>query len=238
MNFYLTFSFAVAIVLAILLVFQNFKQSVQSDQLIHVLTHLIRTIVNNLHSFILHARLTMSPLFQRQHSRTAQFREWAERELKDHPALHSWIKDLPEQPLDALTNSTANYCTSLNIDLDWLFGSELDLAPGVRQSLKTIICEYLSGCFNAVNHKQAIMLFSVFHQLISPKQLRRRIDLRRSVFKKITSLGLTEPIPAHELIMSSESQRQELAASSLRAAASKDWEAFSQALSNVLSENG
>jgi hypothetical protein len=237
-NSSLTWPIILAIALAILLVSQNLKQALRSEELIPGLSKLILEIVNNVNSFFSKARLTMSPLFQRQHSRATQFREWVERELTNHPDLHSWIKNMSDPSLEALTNSTSNYCSSLNIDIGWIFGCDLDVAPEVQQSVKIIISEYLSGCLNAVNHKQAIMLFSVYHQLTSPTQLRRKIDLRRSVFKKITSLGLSEPIPAHELIMSSEIQRQELAASALRAAASKDWEAFSQALSNVLAENG
>jgi hypothetical protein len=88
-----------------------------------------------------------------------------------------------------------------------------------------------------VKQKEDIALFSVYQQLISPDQYKRRIDLRRSVFKKVTELGLADPIPPHELIMSSELQRQALAASALRNAASKDWPSFAQALSNVLAAN-
>jgi hypothetical protein len=238
MNFSLTLTLVLTIAVAILLAIQNPFPTLKSEDLFHVLSKSIAEAANNSNSFFSKARLTMSPLLQRHHLRASKFREWVERELTDFPEIHSWIINMPDPPLKALSNSTSNYCTSLNIDIYWLFGCDLDVAPGVRESVKKIVSEYLSGCLNAVNHKEAIMLFSIYHQLISPKQLRHKIDLRRSVFKKITALGLSEPIPPHELIMSSEMQRQELAASALRAAASKDWEAFSEALSNVLAENG
>ncbi len=77
-------------------------------------------------------------------------------------------------------------------------------------------------------------MFSLYEQLVNPNLLRKRIDLRRSLFKKVISLGLVEPIPAYDLILSSELQRQEIAAAALRDAAREDWAQFAGALSSLL----
>lgn len=191
----------------------------------------------NLYFTWLKIKLAFTSIFNRKKSRAIQFRAWVDRELLNTPDLHAWMMGLPSPAFQALADGAVSHCANLNIELTWLFGREMEVAPGVRETVKMILAEYLAGCFKAVNHRESIALFSVYHRLTAPDQYKRWIDLRRSVFKKITALGLTEPIPAYDLIMSSELQRQELAASALRDAASKDWDAFAQALSDVLAAN-
>ena len=173
-------------------------------------------------------------LFGQKRSKALQFRAWVDSKLAQSAELHAWLIELPDPALLALTDGAVRYCASLNVDLSWVFSRDIDVAPAVSETVTLIISEYLEGCFKAVRHKDSLALFSVYHQLTSPDQYGRQIDLRRSVFKQVTALGLAEPIPAHELIMSSELQRQSLAAAALRDAASKDWDSFAQALSNVL----
>lgn len=182
-------------------------------------------------------KLAFTKLFGQKKSRALQFRAWVDGKMASLPELHAWVMGLPDPALIALTDGAVRYCANLNINLTWLFGRDIDVAPAVGETVRTIILEYLEGCFKAVHHKEAISLFAIYHQLTSPDQYGRQVDLRRSVFKAVTALGLAEPIPAHELIMSSELQRQALAASALRDAASKDWDSFAQALSNVLAAN-
>lgn len=201
------------------------------------LRSLPQTIGLNLYFTWFKIRLRFTSMVDRKKARALQFRAWVDRELANSRDLHAWILELPDSALHALTDGAERYCANLNIQLTWLFGPDLDVAPNVRETVKLILSEYLAGCFKAVNYREAINLYSVYHQLTAPDQYKRWIDLRRSVFKKITALGLTEPVPAHDLIMSSELQRQELAAAALRDAASRDWDAFAQALSNVLAAN-
>lgn len=191
----------------------------------------------NLYFGWLKMKFRFASIFEHKKARALKFRAWADRELSNNPDLHAWILELPDSALHALTDGAQQYCANLNIELSWLFGRDLDVAPDVRETVKLILAEYLAGCFREVNHKEAINLYSVYHKLTTPDQYKRWIDLRRAVFKQITALGLTQPVPAHDLIMSSELQRQELAAAALRDAASRDWNAFAQALSNVLAAN-
>ena len=182
-------------------------------------------------------KLRFTTVLNQKKSRALQFRVWVNRELVNIPELQAWVMELPDPALQALTEGALRYCATLNIQLSWLFTPDLEAAPAVRETIKAILVDFLAGCLHAVKQKEDIALFSVYQQLISPDQYKRRIDLRRSVFKKVTELGLADPIPPHELIMSSELQRQALAASALRNAASKDWPSFAQALSNVLAAN-
>lgn len=222
---------------ALTLGFLPFQIVSSPEQVREWLRTLPQSIGINLYFTWFRFKLAFTKLFGQKKSRALQFRAWVDGKLAGSADLHDWVMGLPDPALLALTDGAVRYCANLNIDLAWLFGRDIDVAPAVRETVRMIISEYLEGCFKAVHHKEAIALFAVYHQLTTPDQYGRQIDLRRSVFKTVTSLGLAEPIPAHELIMSSELQRQALAASALRDAASKDWDAFAQALSNVLAAN-
>jgi hypothetical protein len=188
----------------------------------------------NLYFAWFNLKLKLDSLFGQQKFRALKFRAWIENELIHQENLQRWLLSLSDSAFQAITDSSACHCRDLNISLDWLFGKDLKVAPEVGATIKMIVIEYLEGCFKAVNGQESIALFSLYEQLINPKRLRQKIDLRRSLFKKVLSLGLVEPIPAYDLIMSSELQRQEIAAAALRDAAKKDWAQFAGALSSIL----
>jgi hypothetical protein len=176
-------------------------------------------------------------VFNKRKITASQFRSWTDRELADHPDLHAWTQSLPLSAFEALTEDASRHCKNLNIKITWLFSADIDVAPGLKQTIKTILVSYLSGCYKAVLDKDSVSNFAVYHRLVDSQKLNRSIDLRRSVFKQITALGLIDPIPVYDLIMSTELERQELAASALRQAASNDWDSFVKALSVVLTQH-
>lgn len=166
--------------------------------------------------------------------RAQQLRDWVKKELTHKVELYSWLIQLPDPAFQAVSEGASRYFRDFNISLDWLYSREMNVAPEISNAVKSLVSEYLNSCFIAVNHKESISLFSVYQDLVDPSRYKQKIELRRSVFKKITSLGLVDPVPAYDLIMSSELQRQEIAAAALRNAATKDWNQFAQALSSVL----
>lgn len=166
--------------------------------------------------------------------RAQQLRDWVKKELSDKVELYSWLSQLPDPSFQAISEGASRYLRDFNISLVWLYSHEMNVAPEISVTVKSLVSEYLNSCFVAVINKESISLFSIYQDLVNPSRYKQKIDLRRSVFKKIISLGLVEPVPAYDLIMSSEYQRQEIAAAALRNAASKDWNQFAQALSSVL----
>jgi hypothetical protein len=208
--------------------------SVIPDSLEQRLKSIFQDIGLNLYFAWFNVKLKLDALFGKQKFRALKFRAWIENELTQQENLQTWLLTLSDSAFQAITDSSARHCKDLNISLDWLFGKDLRVAPEVGATIKLIIIEYLEGCFTAVNGKESIALFSLYEQLVNPKRLRQKIDLRRTLFKKVISLGLVEPIPAYDLIMSSELQRQEIAAAALRDAAKKDWAQFAGALSSIL----
>jgi len=166
------------------------------------------------------------------------FRAWVASELGEKPALQAWLLSLPEPGFQALTQGTVRYCADLKIELSWLAERHTDVAPPVRGAVSAIVADYLEGCWRAVCHKQAIALFGLYRQLVAEPVDSRHIDLRRQVFNRVTALGLAATVPAYELIMASERQRQALAAKAIREAAAKDWDAFAQMFAELLAGGG
>lgn len=188
----------------------------------------------NLYFTWLKIKIKLETLFGQQKFRALRFRAWIEHEVIQQEKLQTWLLALSDSGFQVITDGATRHCKDLNISLDWLFGQDLKVAPEVNTTIKMIVIDYLEGCFKAVDGQKSIALFSLYEQLVNPNLLGKRIDLRRSMFKKVISLGLTEPIPAYDLIMSSELQRQEIAAESLRDAAKKDWNQFAGALASIL----
>ncbi len=181
---------------------------------------------------------TVLASFRKRHALPAKFRDWVACDLGDHPALQAWLLSLPEPGFQALTQGTVRYCVDLKIELSWLAERHVDVAPPVQQAVKAIVVDYLHGCWRAVCHRKSIALFGLYRQLVAEPTDSRHIDLRRQAFKRVTALGLAAPIPAYELIMASERQRQVLAAKAIRETATKDWDTFAKLLAELLTGDG
>ncbi|MFM8330909.1 MAG: hypothetical protein ACKN9T_04415 [Candidatus Methylumidiphilus sp.] len=175
----------------------------------------------------------LSP-FHRRQSLPAKFRAFAADDLGGNPAMQAWLLSLPEPAFQALTQGAVRYCADLKIDLSWLAERHIDVAPPVRQAARAIVADYLHGCWLAVRNKKGIVLFGVYQQLVAEPADSRHTDLRRRLFNRVTTLGLAGPVPAHELIMATERQRQALAIKAIREAAAKDWEAVAQIIAELL----
>lgn len=162
------------------------------------------------------------------------FRAWIDSELKENPALRDWLLALPDDGFSLLTDRVLKFCADLNIRLSWLVQGEIAVTPLLRQSLKTIVVDYLEVCWEAVRHQADIGIFEKYHVLISQTADARYRDTRRALHTRLITEGLAESIPSYELIMASELQRQTIAAEAIRKAAAKDWDRFSKILAELL----
>ena len=205
--------------------FEKFKELVQSR---------IQDLAISIYFAWIKLSMKYELLFGGKKRRAQQLRDWVKKELTDKVVLYSWLSQLPDPAFQAVSEGASRYLRDFNISLVWLYSHEMNVAPEIFVTVKSLISEYLNSCFIAVNNRESITLFSVYQGLVDPSRYKQKIDLRRSVFKKVVSLGLVDPVPAYDLIMSSEHQRQEIAAAALRNAATKDWHQFAQALSSVL----
>lgn len=175
-------------------------------------------------------------LTQKTTDSPAEFRAWAEESLAGRPELKAWLLSLPEEGLAALTQRVAAFCADLDWRLAWLLEKHIEVVPELRQSMETAIADYLDVCRLGLARHGEMALFGLYRQLVAHPSAARHRDLRRRLFTRLTQEGLAEPIPTHDLIMASETQRQELAAAAIQTAAVKDWAAVARILGEIRAE--
>lgn len=168
---------------------------------------------------------------------TGRFRAWVERALTPTPELQAWLLSLSEEGLQALTQRVDAFCSDVNINLAWLVDQDIDVAPELKQTVQTIVVDYLTMCWKAVQHQNDIALFGYYYQAVRDPSDGRYRELRRKLFTRLTADGLAEQLPAYELIMASETQRQAMAAEAIQQVAANDWNNFTRIFQEVLQED-
>ena len=166
----------------------------------------------------------------------ATFRAWVESDLGGEADLQAWLLSLSEEGFAVLTQRVVKFLADLNIQLSWLVDRHVDAAPPLKQAVRAVAVDYLRVCQEAIRHQESIGLFGKYHKLVTQLADVRYREPRRSLFTKLVAAGLAEPLPAYELIMASETQRQALAAKAIQEAAAKDWGAFAPLLQATLAE--
>ncbi len=167
-----------------------------------------------------------------------EFRDWVDTDLQESPELRKWVLGLPDEGFAALTQRLAAFCADMNIQLEWLTGRDIDVAPAARQAANAVVVDYLKLCRKALSHQNDVALFATYHKIVvNPSDARYR-DARRRLFTRLIAENLAQPLPAYEMIMASETQRQELAVKAIREAAAKDWTVFTRALGEASEAGG
>ena len=167
-----------------------------------------------------------------------EFRAWVDINLQENPELRTWVLGLSDEGFAALTQRLAAFCADMNIQLEWLTGRHIEVAPAARLAVNAVVVDYLKLCRKALSHQTDVALFASYHKIVvNPSDARYR-DARRSLFTRLIAENLAQPLPAYEMIMASETQRQELAVKAIRDAAAKDWTVFARVLGESLDKGG
>jgi hypothetical protein len=154
------------------------------------------------------------------------FKQWIEQNLDEEPELKTWVTSLSDDGLGALTLRVAGFVTDLNIRMEWLSGDTLDISPPLKATCKSVIINYLKVCRQGILEQADITVFDTYNKLVTLTADSRFLELRRLVFARLTREGLVEAIPAYEMIMASELQRQEMASVAIREYANRHWDDF------------
>jgi len=167
-----------------------------------------------------------------------EFRAWVDTNLQGNPELRTWVLGLPDEGFAALTQRLAAFCADMNIQLEWLTGRHIDVAPAARLAANTVVVDYLNLCRQTLIHQKDVALFATYHKIVANPSDARHRDIRRRLFTRLIAENLAQPLPAYEMIMASETQRQELAVKSIREAAAKDWTVFTRVMGEALETGG
>ena len=167
-----------------------------------------------------------------------EFRAWVDTDLQQNKELRAWLVSLPEEGFAALTQRLAAFCADLNIQLEWLTGRHIVVAPTAQRAAKAVVVDYLNLCRQALSHQNEVALFAAYYKIVANPSDTRYRDIRRRLFTRLIAENLAQPLPTYELIMASETQRQELAAKAIQEAAAADWTVFTRVLGEALETDG
>lgn len=154
------------------------------------------------------------------------FRRWIEENLANEPELKTWLTSLSEEGFGALTLRVAGFTTDLNIRMEWMTENAVDISPRLKSTCKSVVVNYLKVCRQGILEQADITVFDTYNKLVTLNADSRFLELRRLVFARLTREGLVEAIPAYEMIMASELQRQEMASVAIKEYASSHWNDF------------
>ncbi|MGI9211886.1 MAG: hypothetical protein ACR2HF_05390 [Methylococcaceae bacterium] len=164
------------------------------------------------------------------------FKLWIENNLEDEPELKAWLLGLSDDGLGALTVRVAAFAADLNIQMEWLLGNAMDIAPGLKATCQSIIVNYLDVCRFGIAEQGDITIFDTYNKLITLNGDARFLNLRNAVFARLIREGLVDAIPAYDMIMASELQRQEMASAAIRLHAASNWDGFVKILAESARE--
>ncbi len=158
------------------------------------------------------------------------FRVWVESSLDDQPDLKAWLLGLSEDGFGALTVRVAAFTSDLNIEMSWLLEGSITITSELETACKAIIVNYLEVCRQGIAQQSDITVFDTYQKLITLNTDSRYLNLRRTVFARLTNEGLVDSIPTYDMIMASELQRQEMASNAIKTYAAKNWKQFARIL--------
>lgn len=164
------------------------------------------------------------------------FKLWIENNLDDNPELKSWLMELSDDGFGALTLRVSGFTADLNIEMEWLLDNTIEISPKLKAACKAIIINYLGVCRQGIAEQSDITIFDTYHKLVTLTTDTRYLNLRRIVFARLASEGLVESIPTYDMIMASETQRQEMASAAIKGYAVKDWSGFTKILAESAKE--
>ncbi len=165
-----------------------------------------------------------------------EFRGWLEQNLGEEPELKAWIEGLSDDGLGALTVRVAGFAADLNIRMEWLLDNSVEISPRLKSTCQSILINYLKVCQQGIAGQSDITIFDTYNKLVTLNADSRFMALRQMVFARLTREGRVESIPAYEMIMASELQRQELASTAIKGYAAHHWDEFVRILAESARE--
>lgn len=79
---------------------------------------------------------------------------WVETSLGNEKQLQAWLLALPNEGLQALGEKIAEFCTDMNVDLNWLLNPVAEVDPGAKRAAEEMIVDYCKICFKAVQSQK------------------------------------------------------------------------------------
>ncbi|QTR46596.1 hypothetical protein J9253_01150 [Thiothrix litoralis] len=94
-----------------------------------------------------------SPFNNRTKDLATPLRDWAQTDLGEEQPLQTWLVGLPDEGLQALGESIANFCMEMDVELDWLFDPDAEVDPNAKAAAEEMVVDYCKICLKAVQNQ-------------------------------------------------------------------------------------
>jgi len=136
-----------------------------------------------------------------------QFKAWVTDSKEADAGLKTWLANLSEDGLKALTEQLTEFCGSLNLELDWLVNKGIEKDPDLREVVSEVVLSYCTACWKATESQDELQIFKTYISLIENPTSKSNIALSKEVFTALVKEGLAETAPP-ELFLAPDKERQ------------------------------
>jgi hypothetical protein len=161
-----------------------------------------------------------------------QFLSWATQELGS-ARLGTWLKELSEEALIALTREISNFCSQLGGDLNWLLESQLNQEPELKEPMTEIVLNYLSACYHAAQAWNDIGVFMILKELESELPNKKYQEEHGELYTRLVEHKLAAPAPSG-LFLAEDQKRYSYIMQEIMKAMQTDRQAFKRVVKELL----
>lgn len=115
---------------------------------------------------------------------------WADHAPTLDPDLQRWIQRLPFAEATVLVNLLSDYCASLNWELTWLFGSQIERAPVLKQAIEESVSDYARAILTALQLEPDVQAFLAYAEFARKPGARKQRRLVTKLYPKIEAEGI------------------------------------------------
>lgn len=151
----------------------------------------------------------------------ARFLTWADTAFAGDPALQQWLRQLPEQGQQIITQRLAAFCTDIGFELLWLLDHQLDLDQAVQHGAQTVVQNYCRACYEAVPIFADLQLLRPYLALRAAPTHRAHRPFGQQLYIQLVAAGLATPLPA-DIALAAEAVRWDYVSQAIAQAATAD----------------
>ena len=157
-----------------------------------------------------------------------RFESWIMGDDGVNSNLKKWVAELSEEEGKTLVNRLVLHCAESSMDLEWLFGEELN-HQDLRDALQDTVVDYLTSCMSAAQAAEDARAFKVYRAFDKKPKSKFNQELGRKLYAKLVDDGVIS-VSTEALLDTSNKKRQKHIVSTIRQCAADNPVAFYHSL--------
>ncbi len=166
-----------------------------------------------------------------------QFTQWLN-EQAEKPAqqLAERLAVLPNEQQVIFTTQVADFCSTLNFELEWLIDQKLERDPHLQAELTQVVIDYAQVQWRAMILQPDLYTFITVELWLQEPTSTAHREMARQLFNELSDRELVSVSP--NMLLASDEERVDYSVQMVRQVAKEDHQAFQSAVREVLSING